>query len=361
MNTRAYFSSSYAEARHKFRDAAAQAGARVESHVNPDAHGPRGEALATDVARLGPEDAPRVLVTISGTHGAEGFAGAGVQTGTFLSGFAHELPAATALLAIHAINPYGFAWVRRVTEKNVDLNRNFVDFDRKPPENEGYLQLADAICPAEWTAPSRAAAQARLDEYGRRHGAGKLQQAISGGQYTHPEGVFYGGSAPSWSRLTLLAIAARHLAKARRVAVIDYHTGLGPWGHGERIVVHRRGSAALARAQEWYGPDITSTSLGTSTSSDVVGDALTGLEGALAPAEVTGIALEYGVRPLAESLDALRADNWLHLHGRLDSEQGRAIKAAMRDVFYGDADDWKDAVFARALDTQRLALRGLQG
>jgi uncharacterized protein DUF2817 len=361
MTTRAYFAADYAEARRKFLDAAQAAGARVESRVNEAARGPAGEALATDVAWLGPPDATRVLVTISGTHGAEGFAGAGIQTGSFRSGVARELPKATALLAIHAINPHGFAAMRRVTEGNVDLNRNFVDHRRPLPENAGYVELADAICPGEWTAPARAAAQARLDAYAARHGAAAFQQAISGGQYTHPDGVFFGGSAPSWSRRTLLAIAAAHLAQARHVAIIDYHTGLGPYGHGERIVIHRHGSAALARARDWYGDDITSTSLGTSTSSDVVGDGLTGLEQALGHAAVTGLALEYGVRPLPETLDALRADNWLHAKGRPDSAEGREIKAAMRAVFYGDADDWKDAVFAQGVDAQRRALRGLAG
>ena len=31
----------------------------------------------------------------------------------------------------------------------------------------------------------------------------------------------------------------------------------------------------------------------------------------------------------------------------------------MRRCFYGDADDWKDMIWERALDTQRLALAGL--
>jgi hypothetical protein len=59
-------------------------------------------------------------------QGGEGLGGAGIQTGSFRSGVARELPPDTALLAVHAINPYGFAWMRRVTEGNVDLNRNVV-------------------------------------------------------------------------------------------------------------------------------------------------------------------------------------------------------------------------------------------
>jgi hypothetical protein len=361
MVVREHFSADYREARAKFRDAAAAAGARLEPFVNEVAKGPSGEILATDIAWLGPDNAARVLVTISATHGVEGFFGSGVQIGSFATGIARDLPPGTALLAIHAINPSGFAWLRRVTEENVDLNRNFVDYDRPLPRNDGYVELADAICPAEWSEAARRAAGERLDAYGAQHGAAALQRAVTGGQYTYPDGLFYGGAKPTPSRRILLHVAEKHLARARRVAVIDYHTGLGPYGHGERIVIHPPASAGLARAREWYGDAITSTALGTSASSDVVGDALTGIETALPAVEVTGVALECGVRPLRETLDALRADHWLHSHGTLDSAEGRAIKRAIRDVFYGDADDWKDMVFEQAVALQREALRGLVG
>jgi hypothetical protein len=359
MTAARYFSASYGEARQKFRDAAAASGARLASRTNPLAKGPAEEVLATDIAWWGPREAERVLVTISATHGAEGYCGAGVQSGTFMSGFQRELPAGTALLAVHAINPYGFAWTRRVTEDNVDLNRNFVDHGGPLPRNDGYVELADAICPVDWSEAGRQAARIRLAEYGQRLGSAALQRAITGGQYTHPDGIFYGGSAPVWSRQTVLATAREYLGRARRIAIIDYHTGLGPYGHGEKIIIHPPGSAGLERARDWYGEDITSTSLGTSKSSEVVGDLLSALEEALPGAEVTGMALEYGVQSLQETLDAVRADNWLHHHGIVDSAQGREIKAQMRAAFYGEAEDWYELVFEQALAAQRAAVRGL--
>ena len=354
-----YFSASYAEARRKFRDAAAAVGAQLTAKINPLAEGPEDEELATDIAWWGPREAERVLVTLSATHGAEGFCGAGVQSGSFTSGFTRALPAGTALLAVHAINPYGFAWTRRVTEDNVDLNRNFVDHRGPLPRNDGYVELADAICPVDWSEAGRQAARIRLAEYGQRLGAAALQRAITGGQYTHPDGIFYGGVAPVWSRETMLAIAAEYLAQARRIGIIDYHTGLGPYGHGEKIIIHPPGSAGLQRARDWYGEDITSTSLGTSKSSDVVGDLLSAVAQALPAAEVTGMAFEFGVRSLQETLDAVRADNWLHHHGQLESPQGREIKAQIRAAFYGEAADWQEMIFEQALGAQRCALKGL--
>ena len=356
-----YFSATYAEARDKFRDAAQRAGARLTQYVNPS-KGPNGETLTTDVARLGPDDAERLLLTISATHGAEGFCGSGVQVGSFASGVAGELPAGTAFVAIHAINPYGFAWVRRVTEENVDLNRNFVDHAKPLPTNDGYEALHDAICPREWNAASAVASRTRFDDYVAREGAASFQKALSGGQYRHADGIFYGGTAPTWARRTLLGIIAAEAGAARSLALLDYHTGLGPWGHGEKIVTHRPGSAALARAEQWYG-NVTNPALGTSLSAELHGDNLNGLEPVLAARGIafTGMALEYGTLALHEVLDAVRADNWLHHHGAVESAQGRALKAQMRDAFYGDRDDWKAMIFEQGVAAQRAALTGLQG
>ena len=51
-------------------------------------------------------------------------------------------------MLLHALNPYGFAWDRRVNEDNADINRNFVDFTH-PPENEAYEALAAEIAPRD--------------------------------------------------------------------------------------------------------------------------------------------------------------------------------------------------------------------
>ena len=360
MTVNSYFSADYAEARGKFLDAAGAAGARLAHHRNPTL-GPEGEALFTDTAWIGPAEAERVLMIISGTHGVEGFCGSGVEVGWLESGLYKEAPAGIATLLIHAINPHGFAWRRRVTEDNVDLNRNFVDHTQAYPVNDGYAELHEAICPREWTEAVIAETWTTLQDYTARHGAAALQVAISAGQYTHADGLFFGGQAPTWAAETLRAIMAAELGRARHVAMIDYHTGLGPRGYGERICLHAPGSPELARAEAWYESDITSPALGTSSSAELNGVNLSGVLEALPQAEVVGIGLEYGTLPLDDVFLALRADNWLHQHGDPASAQGGTIKAQIREAFYQDAGDWKAMVWERAVGTQRLALKGLSG
>ncbi len=357
MSVSSYFSSDYAEARDKFTAAAQDAGADLERFDNPAA-GPDGIALSTDVAWLGPRDAERVLVTMSGTHGAEGFCGSGVQVGWFRTGRANRLAAGTALLQIHGINPFGFAWLRRTTEENIDLNRNFVDFDRPLPVNDGYEKYRDLICPADWSDEVAARTTAEIDRLIEELPPMTMQSAISSGQYSDPNGVFFGGKGPSWSRRTLETVMDKYLRGAKRVAIIDYHTGLGPRGFGERIGDGTRGVPGWDRAQEWWG-DVTSSDDGSSTSARLTGTNLEAFVRGLPQAEVTSIALEFGTQPLDKVLLALRADNWLHAHGDLSSAQGKAIKAQARDAFYQDADDWKQMIWSRGIDTQEIALARL--
>ena len=139
------FSSSYAESRVKFLEAAATAGINVQSHAHP-LKGRDGEDLAMDVARDGALDAENVLIISSACHGVEGYCGSGVQVHALHDAdwLEKARTSGTAVLYIHAINPYGFSHIRRTTHENVDLNRNFQDFTQPlPPSavNAAYRAL----------------------------------------------------------------------------------------------------------------------------------------------------------------------------------------------------------------------------
>jgi hypothetical protein len=359
LNAAESFSASYDEARTRFLEAARNAGGALERIAHPE-RGPDGKDLSTDLAWWGPKDAERVLVLISGTHGVEGYCGSGAQVDWLRRGEVAGVPAGTAVLMIHAINPFGFAWNRRVTEDNVDLNRNWIDFGAPLPENRDYATLADAVCPAEWSEEAQRQSLGSMMQFIQSRGMPAYQQAISGGQYTHPAGLFFGGAGPTWSRRTQTEIFREKLSKASKIAIIDYHTGLGPWGFAEKIVTVPPGSDMFKRARSWFGASVTSPVSGTSTSADIAGDGLSAAVGLLRHAELTCVALEYGTKPVMDVLNALRADAWLHRHGDVRSPEGRRIKQQVRDAFYGDTADWMGMVAGQSLMTCREALKGLQ-
>lgn len=354
------FSSSYAEARGKFLAAADAAGLDVHSQPHPML-GRDGEALAMDVARFGPADAKSVLLLTSACHGVEGYCGSGVQVALLGDAAFHReaSSAGVAVVYLHALNPYGFSWIRRTTHENVDLNRNFLDFSRPLPANPGYEEISRALVPSHW--PPAPHDEQVLADYAARHGMEGLKQAISGGQYVDPEGLFFGGHNPTWSQQALRHMLQDQAQRCARLAWIDFHTGLGPAGVGERIFACRNEAAALKRARAWWGERVTSIYEGSSSSSELNGMMWHSAYQECPQAEFTAIALEYGTVPWAQVLQALRADQWLENHPEAGGSEARAIKQAMLEAFYGDTDEWKAAILEQARDAALQAVHGLAG
>jgi hypothetical protein len=352
------FSDSYAEAREKFLDAAREAGAVTNSFAL-GLRGPDGGELATDVAWLGAADAPRILTTTSGVHGVEGFFGSATQIEWLRRAKAAPLPKDTAVLHVHAINPYGFAYLRRTNEENIDINRNWINFDQALPENALYEELSADLCPADWSAETQAATGARLNAWIGRHGFAAFQQAVSGGQWSHSQGLFFGGVAPSWSRKTLTHIIESKLESAARVCVVDFHTGLGPYGYAEPIIGRPLTDPAFARTRAWIGAAAKSLYGDGSASAAIKGDSMSVLPALLPYAAVDVVALECGIRPINEVALALRADAWLHAHGNLGSPAAKPIKSMIRAAFHSDDLLWQGMALGQGLAACQAALSAM--
>jgi hypothetical protein len=353
-----FFAQSYGEARAKFLAAADAAGLAVVSHTHP-LLGRDGETLAMDVARFGAADASALLLVSSACHGVEGYCGSGVQNALLADPAFHARAQAlgVAVLYIHGLNPYGFSWWRRVTHENVDLNRNWQDFSQPLPHNADYAAIAHALLPPTW--PPTTDNEAVLAGYGAQHGPRALQAAVTGGQYSHPQGLFFGGHAPTWSQQTLRHVLQDHGRRCARLGWIDLHTGLGPSGHGERIFACKDDAAALARARAWWGAEVTSIYDGSSASALLSGLMWTGVYQECPQAEYTGIAMEYGTVPVPEVIQALRAEQWMENHPEAPAEARAAIKRQFRDAFYTDTPAWKQQIVAQGVDAALQALDGL--
>jgi hypothetical protein len=357
----ASFAADYSEARDKFLAAARLADGQTFRYDN-STKGPKGEFLSTDVAWVGPADASKVMVTISSTHGVEGYCGSGFQVDWLASIGASGLPKGTAALFVHAINPYGFAWTRRVTEEGNDLNRNYVDHSKPYPVNEGYLEIADDLVPADFSEAGRAAADARLAAYRRKVGDVEFFRAVSGGQYSHADGMFFGGGGPSWSNRTLHAIVDRYLKGREDVAVVDFHTGLGPYGYGEPITHYDIGTGGSRRVRNFWGESVTESKRGQTASQARDGLGHYGLNRVLQEPQtrLTMCTLEYGTFDRESGQKAFRADHWLHKYGDPLGKEAEPVRKAMRRQFYPETDDWKEAVLFRGHQVVRQAIAGLQ-
>lgn len=326
-------------------------------HIRHPSTGPVGETIGVDIAEYGPADAESMLMIVSGTHGVEGYCGSALQT-HWINGQLGTRPPNVRMVFVHALNPHGFAWVRRVNEDNVDLNRNFIDWSKAPPTNSGYDEIADLLVPSSWSAEEQERTTNVLMERALTIGLEALQAEVSSGQYAHPTGVFYGGSGPVWSHEQLHRICTQRRGSASRIGIIDIHTGLGEWGHGELIGHHPTDHPAHQRATAWWG-DVRSMVDGESISASLDGDWLARAEEWLGDAEVTAAAIEYGTVDSISVLQSLRADAWLHAHGDPVGDDAPAVRAQVRAAFADDDPAWLIPVWSRFVEVVDHALSAL--
>jgi hypothetical protein len=349
MNPPDLFSTTYTECRSRFLDAAATAGYTVDSMVHP-LKGPAGETLAMDFASGGAPDADTGLVIISGTHGPEGYTGSACQSGFLLSPELQALFSEHRVVLVHGHNPFGFAWMRRTNEDNIDLNRNYIDFTQPCPTNPGYSELHEAFVPDDL---GDEGAEASLKAYQEEHGTMAYMAAMIGGQHQHANGLFYGGVAPSWSREQMVTGLRSQLAAQRRVVVIDIHTGLGPYGVPYLVHGYPKSDPRFGEMKSAFGDVMRSTAVQEEFDEDLPtspeGPIVLAMDWILPDKENYAYVIEYGTFPPDQVLGAHREDNWLHARGDLNSERGKAIKAELRRVMYPEFDDWKSSIWEHAV------------
>ena len=355
-----YFPRSYAQARERFALAARPLADPFCSY-GIEHTGSEGEALATDVAYIGDPDADRLLIMTSAVLGVEGFCGSACQLALLdddaMLAVARE--AGVALLLVHAVNPYGYSWVARTDECNIDLNRNGLPFDGRPlPQNPEYARIHDLLLPQEW--PPAASNQQLIAQYIAEHGQFAFAQAVSRGQYTHADGLFYGGDHPAASLQNLRRILHEHARTRTHIGWIDVHTGWGPRGHGEKLYAGRHDDAEIARARQWWGCDVTVPYLGDSISVDISGQLADLIYQACPLSIPTTMAIVFGVVRFDAMVHALCGRNWLRAHPGAPDELRRDILQATLDAFYCNEASWHGMVLGQTRVAVLQALRGLQ-
>ena len=357
------FFDTYRAARAAFVEAASAARAKAETFTHPSAIGPAGEPIRIDLAAFGRAGAPKILLAVSGTHGLEGLAGSAAQIAFIRSGLLSGLPDDLLVILVHALNAWGFAYGSRTTENNVDLNRNFIDWRSDPPSNGDYPALHEVLCPRDWTEGSLARSRRALDDWIATHGRGAYLDVLLRGQYAFPDGLGFGGEGPEWSNLTLKRILRGWCGRAERVAVIDWHTGIGGYGEPFFLCFNEPGGDLQKRCLAWWGQPAASPGFSEGEERPgYTGLVFEGIRSLLSDAAVAGGVIEFGTRPVDEMLLALRVDRWLRF-APADSRSDETREALRRDLAeaYCPTDpNWRAGVVARATDLHRRTLEGLR-
>lgn len=196
------------------------------------------EGLTIDWIQADPQTScERILILTTGEHGIEAFVGSAVLQVLIDEYLPRLSPADTGLLLVHAINPWGMKYRRRVNSQNVDLNRNFIWSEGRaepaydPAQNPAYRQLSSLLNPhnpVRHQITSTLSFAVRLISSLLRFGFDNLLNNIMVGQYHDPQGLFYGGSELQEEARVLVDLLREQISPYHQVLLIDIHTGFGP-------------------------------------------------------------------------------------------------------------------------------------
>jgi hypothetical protein len=317
------FPADYRDARVHFVHAARRAGWLHRAWPVADA----GDDLTVDVA-IRPAAAGsggRCLLVTSGLHGVEGFLGSAVQLELLERA---AWPDDVRVVLVHSLNPWGFANLRRVDSRNVDLNRSFFAANQHPGHEAAPRLLRAAL----------------------REGLAGIKQALAGGQYARPRGLFYGGHAPSG----LQALLAEHLPSwvgdASEIRHVDVHTGLGPFAAASLLTYHAAGTADFARLAGRFGRGVQSLDPRAGVAYAIRGLFGSWCHDALAGRRYEFLAVECGTYSAPVVLAALAVENALHHSRWRGGGAHRMARAALREVFAPRSVGWRERTLRASLD-----------
>ncbi len=358
MNKSTAFSLDYSTARLRFRQAATLLGWTLEGHSIGQT-GPNGEDLTIDIASSGNANPEQTLVVSSGVHGVEGFFGSAVQLALLEHWANHGVPSVRCVF-LHGLNPYGFAWLRRFDENNVDPNRNFLltgePYRGAPP---GYAELHGLLNPrrppSRWESFFVKALPAIA-----RHGIPALKQSVAAGQYEFPKGLFFGGSRPSQMHQILQQHLGRWLQGSRNVVHLDFHTGLGRSGDCKLLIDYPLTLSARKNLTVWFGAESFEPFDSPSISYDTRGGLGHWCVTRGYASEYLFACAEFGTFGPVKVLAGLRAENQAHHWGNSEFDATHRAKIRLKELFCPHNESWRLKVLRQSMKLVGQAIDGLR-
>jgi hypothetical protein len=359
QNTATLFAPDYAASRQHFREAAAALGLELEAHTIGE-YGPDGNDLTIDVAVTPGIAAERTLVISSGLHGVEGFLGAAVQLGLLRAWHARgaSLPRVRCVL-LHALNPFGFAWRRRVNETNVDLNRNLLpDGKLYRGSPDGYARLNALLNPRRVPSPTEPV-MLKFMLAVARYGMPALKQSIASGQYDYPQGLFYGGDKPSRTHQILAMHFDRWLGNSTRVMHLDFHTGLGAWATCKLLIDTPLSDTHRQQLTRWFGANAFECNHTPHVAYHTRGSFGQWCTARYRDRDYLYTAAEFGTYNPLRVLAGLRAENQAHHWGAPKSTGTEQAKKRLMELFCPQATDWRTSAVERGMQLAQHAIDAL--
>jgi len=351
------FPASYEASRRRFRKEADGLRAKWTSS-NLETHALRDfPALSLDWLWAEPPVKENLLLVSTAQHGIEGYVGSAMLK-VFMDEFAPRIKSeTTALLLLHAINPWGMQHRLRVNANHVDLNRNFIlDGNYSPEINPDYDLLETFLNPKRPVRTLNAEAipfLARVLQNMIHPGRARVQAASLLGQHRHPGGMYFGGVELQEETTVVMDLFRAALARYQNVFHVDIHTGYGPRDQMSVIVppLDPNPSSALIRKFQYPLVQKIDADEFYAISGDM-GEYVYRLRDAEFPGKnVFACGFEFGtfgdsLPALIRSLRITVLENQLRHHGAVSPEAERQIRAEYEELFLPTEQGWREKAVA---------------
>jgi hypothetical protein len=188
----------------------------------------------------------------------------------------------------------------------------------------------------------------------------EIQAAITAGQYHHADGLFFGGFAPTGSRVVWERIVDAYAHGRDMAFLLDIHTGLGKYGTSELITYLPPSSEDFQRLSRWLGGGLKSMASGDSVSAAVDGTLNAAFDRAVA-GKSYAVGLEFGTRPPIAVLYAMRADQWYWNNASSLSAADREwVRKRMKAAFAPSDPQWHEQLIAGFEQCVSHLIKGLR-
>lgn len=351
-----YYSESYDLAREQFLDKVSEAG--FDEHTTFKVPSLVDTSLYVDVCYAPPKGKMNKLVVVtSGLHGVEGYTGSAIQS-LFLDKIKTvERADEMGFLFVHALNPYGFKYGRKVTENNVDLNRNCVltqdDYESK---NTGFTLIYDMLTPK---GPVKVQSVRNLSFHLVaiskiiQKSMSTLRQAALQGQYEYPEGIYYGSQAHEPQISALMPLLKSYFKGYNTILNVDLHTGYGERGQMHLFIDRPEDKAVehgIISVFEGHKIDWSEGADFYTINGEYIGLVAAQADSAL----VIPMMMEFGTMNSQETFGSLKSIHTMILeneganHGFANAKSEQKVKSDMMELYCPTSEAWRSETIRKA-------------
>ncbi|SER59073.1 M14 family metallopeptidase [Salipaludibacillus aurantiacus] len=354
MESEQFFSGTFEESRSQFRKSLKEIGtywpnARLETYYT----GSEEDDNTTDIlAADALSEKQELIIITTGEHGIEGYTGS-----AFLQLFIEEYmplinPETTGLRLVHAVNPWGMRHFRRVTENNIDLNRNYIrDWENTAGAvDETFARKKEIFLPGsriENLSTHKRELNKALTEAFTHEELAVLKDGPPG-QYKYKRGIYYGGNSFDEPAQKLKSRYFDWVKEYSHPVHIDIHSGGGP--KDDLTLIFTKSDK---RSEEELQKELSYKQVVKSDDDNVYGESNLYLQESVRenfPQKRTVTCLfEFGT--IAETLNDLVFctqtminENQLYFNGVLEREDEKEIIRDFRRLFYPDKKEWRKQV-----------------